>query len=76
MDATIEMKPVNSSNIEAAGYDGTDAVVRFQNGGQYRYKGMPVSVWEAWEATFDDPDTSSGKYFHANIRNAYPCEKI
>lgn len=71
-----EMHPVESSNLEAAGFEGVSNTlyVRFKraNGGAtYRYSGVPHHVYQEFlEAE------RPGQYFAANIRDKFPTEKV
>lgn len=64
---------VRSSKIEAVSYD--DAAkrltVHFLNGGSYVYHNVEHSTYAAFMAA-----DSKGKFFHANIKGWFPCEKI
>lgn len=73
-----EFKPIKSSNLEAACYNGStrEMVVRFKGGNEYRYFDIPQELWNQFADTFSgDGGKSAGKFFHANIRNLR-CEKI
>lgn len=63
-------KPITSSNLLGASYDGTSKLqVKFRNG-VYEYEGVTPQVYQDFEATFDKPssEASSGKYFQQNIK--------
>jgi hypothetical protein len=68
-----KLKPVESSNIEAAGYRKRDSllVVRFKTGSVYEYRQVPQEVYTNFLSA-----ESKGKYFYRNIRDAYDFEKI
>jgi len=69
-----EMNFVDSSNIEAIGYepDSQELHVRFLKSGEtYVYYG--VEDWVFQELMQAD---SKGIYFNANIRNTYDCGKL
>ena len=70
---SVEMKPVNSSNVYAVGYDTENQIVhvQFLNGSEYIYKG--VSQHE-FEGLLNAP--SVGSYLHRNYKNIYPYERI
>jgi hypothetical protein len=69
----IEKEFVNSSNIEAVGYDVDSQTLRiwFLNGSIYDYLG--VSNLE-FEALRDAP--SVGSYLYRNIKGQYAYEKV
>lgn len=69
----VEMIQVQSSNVEAVGYDDQSeiAYVRFLNGSLYIYKGVPQ--WD-FDGLLDAP--SVGSYLHRNYKNVYPYERI
>lgn len=69
----MNRQPINSSNIESAGYDEETQVmeVAFLNGGVYRYSNVPKSVWEA----FLNGNTP-GEYFYHFIRLLYPYYRV
>jgi hypothetical protein len=64
---------VISSELKSVGYDEGNAIleVEFQNGGIYRYFGVPKA---AYAALISAP--SKGRYFNAQIGNAYRYERI
>lgn len=66
-----EMIYVDSSNIEAIGYDGTGELhVQFLSGGYYIYHDVP-------RETFDELlyAPSKGSYFNREVRNVYRFTK-
>jgi hypothetical protein len=69
----MERISVNSSNISSVDYDPDSQTleIEFNNGGVYQYSGVPDSVYEGMMGA-----DSKGKYFHANIKNAYPYSKL
>lgn len=78
----FSFKPVTSAsgNITEAAYppeSGTMAV-RFSGGATYRYENVPREKWDEFEATFADPEKSTGGFFHRHFRNKeeFPCQKI
>jgi hypothetical protein len=73
MDSKPEMTPVQSSNVSAVGYDGTNEIVfvRFLNGNLYIYKGVPQIEFENLKEA-----ASVGSYLHRNYKNVYPYERI
>ena len=70
---TVEMIPVESSNIRGIGYDADNEVlyITFHSGGQYYYAGVSREIHEAF---MEAP--SKGKFFHSRIKGAYPFEKV
>lgn len=69
------MKPIKSSNLKQAEYDGSDKLtVEFKNGTSYEYTGVKPEVYSKFEATFQTDD-SSGKFFAKNIRSL-PAKKL
>ena len=65
---------VSSSNIAAVAYDDASNTlgVRFLNGGEYHYHGVPRSVFDGLlEAS------SVGRYFDANVKKPnYPFSQV
>lgn len=63
----MEYVPVSSSTISAVGYDeGANALgVRFQNGTEYHYFGVPQDVFESLRSA-----PSVGRFFDQNIKKA------
>ena len=73
----MDRLPVESSNLASVGYDDNSETleVEFLKGGAvYQYFNVPRV---AYDRLMDAHALGSthGKYFSANIRNAYPCEK-
>ena len=71
---SIELKPVESSQIQAAGYDSATQTmaVRFKGSNfVYHYKGVEPDVAKA----FDEAE-SKGRFFGSTIQGAYDFEKI
>ena len=68
-----EMIKVDSSNIDEIGYDTgqQELYIRFVDGNLYVYRNVPEI-----EFTYLMEVSSHGKYFHTNIKNQYPYEKI
>lgn len=61
-----------SSNIEGCGYDPETKklIVMFKNGSCHRYSDVPQEHYDGLMGA-----ESAGKYFHANIRNAFKSER-
>ncbi len=69
----MNMTHVESSNVEAVGYDPDSSTlqVEFKNGGTYQYFDVPERVFEALR----DAD-SVGGYLAANIKGVYRYSKV
>lgn len=69
----IKVETTRSSILKSVSYDETELslIVEFYNGGEYKYKAVPKEVFEALLAS-----ESEVKYFLANIKNKYKCEKL
>jgi hypothetical protein len=63
----MEYVSVSSSNVAAVGYDdATNTLgVRFLNGSEYHYFGVPRDVYDALRGA-----SSVGTYFNANVKKA------
>jgi KTSC domain len=59
--------PVKSSILDAVAYDDRSSTlrVRFKNGTQYEYSGLPATVYRGLLTA-----KSSGIYFDANVKEA------
>ena len=68
----MEREPVSSSNLVSVGYDATSETleIEFQQTGVYQYLNVPQFMWERLMMA-----DSVGKFFNAEIKNAYPCVK-
>lgn len=70
----MEFVPVVSSNIQSIAYDENGAVlgVRFHGGGDYRYRGVPLHVFQGFFAA-----PSKGQYFDRYVRKAgYSYQRV
>jgi hypothetical protein len=70
----MDLKPVESSNIAAVGYDPDDRTlhVKFKGSGQvYAYDGVTPEHHEALMGA-----DSIGTHFHANIRKNFKGSKV
>lgn len=69
----MEMTNVDSSNVEAVGYDEESSTlqVEFKNGGIYQYFDVTEDVFIGLR----DAD-SVGRYLHANIKGIYRYSKV
>ena len=59
----MEMRPIQSSNIKAAGYENGVIRVQFSNGAEYDYKADAKTYADFMAAK------SQGKFFNQNIRS-------
>lgn len=64
---------VSSSDLRSVGYDSTSQTleIEFHSGGVYQYYGVPLALYHALMAA-----GSHGRYFHAHIKDHYPCQRI
>lgn len=69
----IELTQVESSMIEAWGYDqSTNALyVRFKGGKLYRYADVPAAEIESLQQA-----ESIGRFINATIKPNYACERV
>lgn len=65
------LNEVESSTIEAVGYEGTTLEVKFKTGKTYRYQAVPEQVYNELMGS-----SSKGSYFAKHIRNEYTCERL
>ena len=72
----MERQEVDSSNIDAVGYDETTQTleIEFRNG-VYQYEDVPEDVPEDVYEGLMGAD-SIGGFFHECIRDVYPCSRI
>lgn len=72
-DNNMEMQNVESSNIEAVGYDEDNSTlqVEFKNGGTYQYFDVPLHIFEELR----DAD-SVGKYLAYSIKGSFRYSKV
>ena len=70
--STINLIPVQSSNIEAVGHDphSKTLTVKFKNGGTYEYSGVDANEYNAFMSA-----RSKGAYFHTEIRRRFTGRK-
>ncbi len=68
-----EMHYVDSTNVEAIGYDGNklELHVRFLSGSSYVYFDVPETVFEEFLRT-----SSKGGYLNDNIKGVYSFAKL
>jgi hypothetical protein len=70
----MEMQPVDSSNLAAAGYNSNSQILRiqFNDGSLYEYSGVPEHVYNGLLSA-----SSKGRYFDQHVKKAgYPYTKI
>jgi len=68
----MHMQPVNSSNLEAVGYDSSSSTLRIRfHSGTYDYHGVPASIYQGLMNA-----SSKGEYHHAFIKNAFRFTKF
>ena len=69
----MDRLPIQSSNLEAVGYDADNLVleVEFKSGSVYQYEGVPISVYDALMVA-----PSAGRYFYDAIRDKYPTTQV
>lgn len=63
--------PVDSSNVDGLDHEDSDLYVKFKNGSEYKYSGVPQSVYQD---LLNAP--SIGKYLNSNIKGTYSYEQI
>lgn len=70
---TMKFTPVKSSNLLGTHYDAGSKTltIQFQGGSSHSYPDVPPHHAEALAKA-----ESPGKYFHANIRNAFKSKKL
>lgn len=64
---------MSSSNLRSVGYDEAERIleIEFHGGQVYRFYGVPPHVYRQLMTA-----SSHGKYFHANVKDRYPYERI
>lgn len=68
---SVSYTPVSSSNVAAVGYEDSDLYVKFNNGSEYKYSGVPSSIYEQ---LLNAP--SVGSFLNSNIKGSYNFERI
>lgn len=63
----VEFVAVVSSNINAIAWHDGDLLIRFHHGGEYRYKDVPLPLFEQMKSS-----ASVGKFFHSQIKDKFP----
>lgn len=67
----MELKLLESSNLQGYRYEHGDLFIKFKSGGTYVYKNVNSDIVEKFECS-----ESKGKFFFSEIKNAYEWEKI
>ena len=67
----MQLIPVKSSNLKAAGHDNGIMRVQFPNGTEYDYKGVSAEVFNNMLQS-----KSVGKFFHTNIKSKFIGAKV
>ena len=69
----MQMQPIKSSNIESAGHDPVNNIlrVRFGNGTEYDYKNVDVRTFAEFMSA-----ESQGKFYHKNIKSKLTGTKV
>lgn len=70
---SLTRQPLESSNLESAGYDPETRVleVQFKNGKVYRLRGVEQRRWEGLQAA-----KSKGEYYNTYLKDKYPASWI
>lgn len=66
-----QLTPVESSNVQSIGHDGTDLYVLFLNGSYYKYEDVPASKFNSLLAA-----ESVGSYLNKSIKPVYTVTRI
>lgn len=68
---TLELKPVESSNLTHIGYDADkyELHIQFKDGKRHVYKGVPRETFDHMMVA-----PSKGKFFHAHVRHKFESE--
>lgn len=66
----VKMISVESSNVAAIGYVKPTLYVRFHSGGEYKYSGVPESLFHDFMAA-----DSKGGFLAAHIKGRFPYAK-
>ncbi len=69
----MERKQIESSMIRSIGYDFDNSVleIEFNSGAVWQYSDFPESEWYEFEGA-----ESQGKFFHREIKNQYPENRV
>lgn len=70
---SVAMTPVQSSNIQAVGYDPATSTiqVQFMSGSTFSYAGVPQETYDGLMAS-----ASKGKFFFNEIKGKYAGQKL
>lgn len=66
----VKMTSVESSNVAAIGYLKPNLYVRFHSGGEYKYSGVPESLFHDFMAA-----DSKGGFLASHIKGRFPYAK-
>ena len=67
----MQMIPVKSSNIKAAGFENNVMRGRFGNGTEYDSQGVTAEIFNDFLQS-----KSQGKFYHANIKSKFTGAKV
>ncbi len=69
----MKLDPVESSNIEAQGYDARDKLlqIKFKSGALHEFAAVPAETYSAFMAA-----PSKGSYFAKEIRGKFESRKV
>ncbi len=67
----MQMIPVKSSNIKAAGFENNVLRVQFGNGTEYDYQNVSAETFNNFIKA-----ESQGKFFHKNIKGKFEGSKV
>lgn len=70
---TETVKFPGSSNLSSAAYDdkARELTIAFLSGDSYLYRSVPYEVWHGLQHA-----QSAGSYFHRQIKNRYPADRL
>ena len=67
----MQMFTVDSSNLDAVGYENSSLFIRFNSGGLYEYINVPEHIYRELLSA-----SSKGKYHARYIKNVYQFRRI
>lgn len=69
----MQTHPLKSNVIESCAYNEADKelTLDFKSGGSHKYSDVPKEIFEGILSA-----ESAGKFFHANIKNKFPSERV
>ena len=65
------LNEVVSSNIRKVGYEGTDLLVEYLSGVQYKYKNVPKELYEKFLES-----ESKGRFMNSEIKGKFEYERV